>query len=454
MATYKLDLDVLNKLTGTHIDLVNLAGGGIGLAPGLKLVLDKGSGNVADYYDSGNSRRVMTLGGSDALYLETSALNLLGRYLKNPKGFGGSAGSLVRLVDSASGLKAAIESAQNGIVWILPGTYAIDVDCKNDPISIPDNCTLIAFGAEMKFRNQNAGGYWGNKMFDASNVSYEVHGGKWWIDRANSVDDDARKLFEVRNGAMATFRGCWLSNDSGREAICATNSGTRVKCFNCFFQPQQNTYSSNQFIYGGNGASLFIDGCVFDGFYPGQTAIRNDVGIGIYPKGNCVSKISNSIFRYLKGGVGIEHWNYGTDSRFIHISGCDFVDTDSTMADYCPIYFRTAAAAAAGYNLYDVTIESCTFKGGSSAMGQIGTKRNDNGQTGIKRLVIRNCTMIAAGEYTTAKYAIDFREAGSGGTAVEIAQISNLFISSGYGTSQVNLASGIPLGKYDVTLES
>ncbi len=133
MATYEFDLDVLNKLTGTHIDIVNLAGGGIGLAPGLKLIFDKGTGSVRDYYDSGSSRRVMTIGGADALYLDASSLDVIGRCLRNPKGLGGSDGKRIVFADQYPGddmvtkiHAAADDAGEGGVVLIPAGTYS---DC-------------------------------------------------------------------------------------------------------------------------------------------------------------------------------------------------------------------------------------------------------------------------------------------------------------------------------------
>jgi hypothetical protein len=131
MSTYEFDLDVLNKLTGTHIDIVNLPGGGIGLAAGLKLILDKGTGNVRDYYDSGNSRRVMTIGGSDALYLDAASLDILGRCIKNPKGLGGADGRAAVFADRYAGsdmgekIQAAITAlgATGGKVIVPPGSH-------------------------------------------------------------------------------------------------------------------------------------------------------------------------------------------------------------------------------------------------------------------------------------------------------------------------------------------
>jgi hypothetical protein len=132
MSTYEFDLDVLNKLTGTYIDIVNLAGGGIGLAPGLKLILDKGTGSVRDYYDPGNSRRVMTIGGADALYLDAASLNILGRCLKNPKGLGGADGKRILFAeqypgdDMVSRIHAAADDGGEGCTVIVPPGYHAD----------------------------------------------------------------------------------------------------------------------------------------------------------------------------------------------------------------------------------------------------------------------------------------------------------------------------------------
>jgi hypothetical protein len=116
---------------GTYIDIVNLDGGGIGLAPGLKLIFDKDTGDVRDYYDSGNSRRVMTIGGSDALYLDASSLDVIGRYLKNPKGIGGSNGKVIVFADQYSGSDmvtkihtAADDAGEGGIVIVPTGVYS------------------------------------------------------------------------------------------------------------------------------------------------------------------------------------------------------------------------------------------------------------------------------------------------------------------------------------------
>jgi len=359
----------------------------------------------------------------------------------------------LRPVDAAD-FQQVVEDAEDMIVRLMPGQYIVEVDCKNNPIDVPDNCTILAYGAEVIFRFTNAGGYWGDEVFDIADVLFRVFGGKWWIDRANSAEADARRLFHLSYGATAIFKNIEADNGSGREAILTTDEDSEVRCYDCYFRPLQNTYTSNLYIAAFAGGSLIVNGCKFEGFYPGQTTVRTNVGVYVSPKGIYTCKIGNSLFRHLAAGIGVEHGNNGEDAYGVHIHDCDFLDMSGSHAYWGMVYFRTENAAAAGYNLYDSIIEGCSFRGGSSGTGQIGTPRSSSGQTGIKRLVIRDCTMVPDGEYSTAKYAIDFREPGSGGTAVSIAELSDISIADGYGTAQLNIDKDIPVGRHSLTLET
>ncbi len=156
MPTYKFDLDILNKLLGTYVDIINLSGGGIGLAAGSKLVLDKPTGSVQDYYDSANSRRVMTMGGNDALYLDATSLDTLGRLLKNPKGIGNSDGRAILFADQYDTLQDAINAlpADGGTI-ILPPGYAETITTTILPVS---NCAIICPSHDAVLTDGSAGG--------------------------------------------------------------------------------------------------------------------------------------------------------------------------------------------------------------------------------------------------------------------------------------------------------
>lgn len=356
-------------------------------------------------------------------------------------------------VDSAHKIQGAIEAGEDSIIRILPGTYYIPIDCKDNPIVIPNNCIIQAYGAELIFRFTNSDGYWGNKFFQLNNVKAKFIGGKYWIDRVNSVESDARRLFSLQNGAHGIFRDCKISNNSGREGIVADNDDTELEVIDCFFKPQQNTFSDNEHIYISTGAIGFIHGCIFDGMQKGQEDARLLFGVELCPDGYTPMKVSSCIFRNAEAGIQIRHSSRGHDNSGIHISDCEFLDIKSSSNIYPIISFSTKGGAEGGYNLYDTVIENCKFRGGSTNGSQIGTRRYDTGHSGIKGLVLRNLDMCANGKYGAAKYGIDFNEVGSGETLTRISEISGVYLDKNYGTEQINIHEDIEVSSYDVILE-
>lgn len=252
MSTYEFDLDVLNKLTGTHIDIVNLPNGGIGLSPGIKLILDKGTGNVRDFYDSGNSRRVMTMGGSDALYLDATSLDLLGRHLKNPKGLGGADGKATVFADRYSGadmgvkIQAAITDlgATGGTVIVPPGNhtcsdagsgYAINMASRVE-VRFLHSARLTAAGAFAAFNVPS--GITDAKLTDAYIVGNKVAGNTGVLFASGATSFIIRGCY-FTNLYCATKCSSWshAPNNLVKESIayncqygfCLVGLGTRIQ---------------------------------------------------------------------------------------------------------------------------------------------------------------------------------------------------------------------------------
>jgi len=354
-------------------------------------------------------------------------------------------------VQESDKIQDAIEEAENKVVRILPNQYIVEVDCKNNPITVPDNCIIQAYGAELIFRFTNPDGYWYHQILKLQDIQTKIFGGKWWIDRANSVNEDARRLFYVNNSEII-IQDIQADNGSGRETFSVHNSkGTFL---NCLFRPLQNVYTSNNYIRAESGSCIIVDSCEFDGFYHGQTILRMYTAVENNFDGYIPVIIKNSLFKHLRNGIYLVNWTSGKDSGILHVSNCEFIDFSSTWTDSGPICFKTYGVAGDGYCLKELTIENSVFRGGCNQTGQIGVRRYESGNTGIQRLILRNLAMYAEGEYTTAKYAIDFPEAGSGDSIIKIAEMSNIFCSSGYGSQAININNEIPIGKYDVTLES
>lgn len=162
MPTYKFDLDVLNKMLGTYLDIVNLAGGGIGLSPGIKLIFDKDDdpgGKVSDHYDGPNSRRVITVGSNDQLHIYDGSIDFLSGVHKKIKSAGGSAGVATVYVGLAAdgaytSIAAALAAlpAAGGRVYILPGytetiTSTITIPASNIAIICPTCDAVITDGS-------------------------------------------------------------------------------------------------------------------------------------------------------------------------------------------------------------------------------------------------------------------------------------------------------------------
>lgn len=197
MPTYEFDLDILNKLLGTHLDIVNLAGGGIGLAPGIKLILDKGTGDVCDYYDSQNSRRVMTIGGSDALRLDVNSLDLLNRLIKNPSGIGGSTGRSIVFTSHYVAKNMRFETLMGDISAGAIVVVDADIECA-DISTGPDYVTIIGQGGKI----YTTGDY---TIFRDMNYleAFKVH-----FEGSNNVLETNNVMNEGGNGC--TFRDCLI----------------------------------------------------------------------------------------------------------------------------------------------------------------------------------------------------------------------------------------------------
>jgi hypothetical protein len=183
-----LDLDKVPELYGTYLQLLNKAGGGVAFAPGLKLVLDKGSGGVSDYYDAGNSRRVMTIGASDALYLDGLSLDIIGRCLKNPRGLGGATGKSIVFTSKYPTLQALMAEISAGAVVFVDSDILASAtsDSPNDVLFIgaggkiytTDDVTVFEDISGLKcigvhFEGSNNPSYVNNRILYASSDNNE-----------------------------------------------------------------------------------------------------------------------------------------------------------------------------------------------------------------------------------------------------------------------------------------
>ena len=312
MSTYKFDLDTLNKLMGTYIDIVNLSGGGIGLAAGLKLILDKGTGNVGDYYDSGNSRRVMTMGGDDALYLDATALDILGRLLKNPKGLGGSDGKRFVFADQYAGADmvtkihaAAADVGSGGIVLVPPGnhTNCIQFEPANGVCyqGAGMNSTILkaAVGAAYAFKSFGVGAY-EIRDLQLSGYAYNINGVYFYNSNSSlfrRVKFSAMTRVDVCISSLNRFIDCefrdfyyeclfvrsmtssnwFINNTFDRASICSDDSYAAVRLLNT--AAEQIFYNCRSRHWGGNQAKygFLVDaGCSRNEFVGGSWRGKTD----------------------------------------------------------------------------------------------------------------------------------------------------------------------------------
>ena len=365
-----------------------------------------------------------------------------GHYFKNPAGIGGADGDKILFCDDAADFQAIVEAAANKTVWVMPGVYVVSVDAKLDPISVPANCTILAYGCEFQFRFTNAGGAWNNRIFNVANKGCSFQGGTYWIDRANSAEAEARRLFYIYNSADPLFLKCTMANSSGREALIITGAGTRAVCVGCQFVPQQNTYTDNSYVTITEGGAVDVPGCAFDGYFPGTSTRRCNGGIGISTQ-NTRSVIKGATFKHFLSGIAVTQYNWGADQHYVHITNNDFLDNDMAVR---------LSNVNTGRNLYDLVIENNMMRGGHASYGQIEAIFSTYHSIGFKRLVIRNNHHIAVGA-ATAKYGIYIPSAGTSPNTTEIMELSGTF-GTGFGTSQINIHADIPIGRKSIILES
>jgi len=377
-------------------------------------------------------------------------------------------------VQESDEIQDAIEEAENKVVRILPNQYIVEVDCKNNPITVPDNCIIQAYGAELIFRNSDAGGYWADKMVDINNKKVTILGGNWWIDRAGSVDDDARRLFKLSNGAFTTFIGSTISNNTGREGIAAGGAGTRAVCIGCLFQPQQNTYTDNVFIMLEQGASCDVPGSTFDGFAVGTTTLRCEGGIQLYSHNSIESLVRGATFKHLYQGVVITLYHaWGADQGSVRICDCDFVDMLSSYLYPCIMLRTRTGTASPTYKLSSLIVESSrfSFKNGQNNGIFIGGYASYYNYTNpgsypdaqyndqIKHLVLRNLTLLGGGVThgtlgTTGTPYIGILFNNYVNNLPTIAEVSDITVLGSFNEQDIVINSSIPVGKKSIIRET
>jgi len=370
--------------------------------------------------------------------------------------------SIVHITPSMSSaeFKSAIEGASNRIVLCTPGTYTLTYDTTGisdySVITLPQNCIIVAFGAEIKFRYSNTNGNSTQRFVRINQKGCMIMGGTWWIDRTNSAGGSSRRLFYVDNGADPLFYKCRIANSSGAPGVTLDGSGTFGLFIGCLFKPVQSYWIDGQFIYVASGASIDVLGCIFDGNAP-DGARGCNMGIE-HDSQSRRTIIKNATFRYLLMGIRITHYGWGADQYYVHISDCDFIGMRNTgSGDYSSILF---ALVNTDRRLFDVTIENCKFEGGNSSSGQIGVITNASYQYGLKNLVIRNCDFVASSAYGTAGYALYFPAYSESPDTYdrknEIAEISGCNIRGSYYYKPLNIHPDIlaNIGKFDVRIYS
>jgi|GEM_PF-2690746 len=464
-----LDLNTVHKLVGDNIEINNKDGlSKIALKSLVPLVFDKDVGNVTAYYDNTLAKLILTMAGIDSVYLDNTDLRFVNnprfiQYLAGLKANGGT--EYLRVIEpsiSPADFKSIIESASNKVVWLTPGTYILTYDTTGisgySVITLPQNCIIVAFGAEIKFRYSNTNGNFTQRFVRINQKGCVIMGGTWWVDRANSAggSDPLRTLFYVDNGADPLFYKCRIANSSGATGVALSGSGTFGLFIGCLFKPVQNNYTDWQFLSVENGASIDVPGCVFDG-HSTEGNIRCSAGI-VHSTQNIKTIIRCATFKHLAGGVKILFFDYGADLYYVHISDCDFVEMRNVWSgDLSPIMlwlFNT------NRRLFDVTIENCKFEGGNSSSGQIGVPPYASYQYGLKNLVIRNCDFVASSAYGTAGYALYFPAYSEAPDTFdrknEIAEISGCNIRGSYYYKPLNIHPDIlaNIGKFEVRIYS
>lgn len=382
-----LDLNNVPELYGTYLHFLNKPAGGIALSAGLKLILDKGTGDVCDYYDAQNSRRVMTIGGGDALRLDAASLDLLGRCLKNPKGLGGQSGQAAVFADQFNTVQDAVDAlpSSGGIVLFPPDTYTI-----SSTVSPKSNTHFLGIGHvqldwdgaadSYMFRNDSATDvvYENLHLVKTGNSYYPLYlRDRWKLFRC-IIDNSGGRIYVT--GIDHRIEDCqisttfWLYGNGTVFADCTLNSQMRFRstCYNILFDhcPQIHQLYFHRYTGDTGKIDLVATGCRFAPSW-----------------GSCIA------FEYAGGGGAVSYDN-------VKLVGCTFLPVGSNQAG---LLFQNWP----NVTVSDVLISGCTFRNAPNAYRiDAGTQnrwRFDNNR-------YENCTNIynfSGGTQNSFTYSMD-----------------------------------------------